>query len=311
MNCWQDSRKRRWVCSRLKLNCEYWYRHSCSHVKSISLGHRTFKHPPNLRDATSEIRLSELEEFWDSEMARVGEEGAEGWAKWYASGKSGTSASCGVKLAELDVVQLDPYRQWSFNEIQRDQSSLLPAKSSDQMAEIDPFATVLFSDVRRSLFEMRYRETRLAFRLAWLSFLGLHVPGFTTSITADVASNWDDRWSAGYLTTQSRLDTIFPISSDQKAVMTESAAGVVVGREKEYANSFSIPVKEWGTPAVDCLDIVVDASKSLRSWWNQEDIEGSDVLLIRRVFAQLRMGIRDIAWDEMALGFESAINVKK
>ena len=42
---------------------------------------------------------------------------------------------------------------------------------------------------------------------------------------------------AGYLTTQSRLDTIFPTSSDQKAVMMESVADVVVGQEKEYANS--------------------------------------------------------------------------
>jgi len=33
--------------------------------------------------------------------------------------------------------------------------------------------------------------------------------------------------------------------------------------------------------AVDCLDIVADASKSLRSWWNQEDIEGSDMLIRR------------------------------
>ena len=84
---------------------------------------------------------------------------------------------------------------------------------------------------------MRYLAARLAFRMAWLPFLGMHVPGLTTSITTDVASNWDDQWCAGYLTTQSRLDTIFPTSSDQKAVMMESAADVIVGREKEYANS--------------------------------------------------------------------------
>jgi len=103
---------------------------------------------PQISDATSETRLSELEEFWDSEMARIGEEGAEGWEKWYASGKPGISASCGVELAQPDVVQLDPYCQWSSNETQRDHSSLLPAKSSDQVADINPFATVLFSDVR-------------------------------------------------------------------------------------------------------------------------------------------------------------------
>jgi len=94
-----------------------------------------------------------------------------------------TRASCGVELVKPNVVQLDPYCQWSFNEIQRNHSSLLPAKSSDQVADIDPFATVLFSDVRPSLFEMRYLAARLAFRLAWLSFLGLHVPGLSLTGT--------------------------------------------------------------------------------------------------------------------------------
>jgi len=110
-------------------------------------------------------------------MARIGEEGGEGWEKWYASGKRGISVSCGVELAKLNIAQLDSYCQWSFNETQRDHSSLLPAKSSDQATDIDPFTTVLFSDVR--LFEMRYLVARLAFRLAWLSFLGLHVPSLS------------------------------------------------------------------------------------------------------------------------------------
>ena len=92
--------------------------------------------------------ITELEEFWNSKMARIGEEGAEGWGKWYASGKQGISASCGVELAKPNVVLLDPDCQWSFNETQRDHSPLLPAESSDQVADIDPFATVLFSDVR-------------------------------------------------------------------------------------------------------------------------------------------------------------------
>ena len=51
------------------------------------------------------------------------------------------------------------------------------SKSSDQATDINPFTTVLFSDVR--LFEMRYPAARLAFWLAWLSFLGLHVPGLS------------------------------------------------------------------------------------------------------------------------------------
>jgi len=76
--------------------------------------------------------------------------------------------SCEVELAKLNITQLDPYCQWSFNETQRDHSSLLPAKLSDQVTDIDPFTAVLFSDVQ--LFEMRYLAARLAFRLVWLSF---------------------------------------------------------------------------------------------------------------------------------------------
>ena len=108
---------------------------------------------------------------------RDGQNREEGAKDWYALGKRGISASCGVELAEPGVVQLDPYCQWSFNETQQDHSSLLPAKSSDQATDIDPFATVLFSDVR--LFEIRYLAARLAFQLAWLSFLGLHIPGLS------------------------------------------------------------------------------------------------------------------------------------
>jgi len=153
---------------------------------------------PRISDATSKTRLSELEEFWDSGMARIGEEGAEGWGKWYASGKQGVSASCGVELAKPNVVLLDPDCQWSFNETQRDHSSLLPAKSSDQVADIHPFVTVLFLDVR--LFEMRYLAARLAFQLAWLPFLGLHVPGLSQRMLHRTGKCWlsDDTITSRY-----------------------------------------------------------------------------------------------------------------
>jgi hypothetical protein len=94
-------------------------------------------------------------------------------------------------------------------------------------------------------------------------------------------------------------------------VMTESAAGVLVGREKEYVNSFCIPVRAWGKGVVGCLDVVADGSKGLRNWWNEEDVAAVDVSIIRRVFAQLRMGSKDVVWDEMALGLESIVNLKR
>lgn len=244
----------------------------------------------------------------------MGEEDARGWGEWYASGKPETVAMRGTALTEQDteqVAQLDPYRQWAFREVQQDRSSLLPAKSFEEAAESDPYTTVLFSDIRSFLFEIKYPSTRDGLRLAWLSFLGLHVPGFPTSLSNDHGPNWDDRWSMGYLTTRPHLNAIFPTESSKKAITTDSAAGTLVGREKEYAESFKIPVREWGKGVVGCLDIAVNGSKGLRSWWNEEDIAGVDVPVVRRVFAQLRTGSRDVEWDSMALAFESAVNLKE
>ena len=59
MNCWQDSQKRRWV-SRLKLN--------------VSIGAviraPTLRAFPLITELSNIPRISELEEFWDSEMAK-------------------------------------------------------------------------------------------------------------------------------------------------------------------------------------------------------------------------------------------------
>jgi len=110
-------------------------------AQSVSIGAvicaPTLRAFPLITELSNIPRISELEEFWNSKMARIGEEGAEGWGKWYASGKPEISASCGVELAKPNVVLLDPDCQWSFNETQRDHSSLLPAKSSDQVADIN------------------------------------------------------------------------------------------------------------------------------------------------------------------------------
>ncbi|KAF9455047.1 DUF1740-domain-containing protein [Macrolepiota fuliginosa MF-IS2] len=271
----------------------------------------TFKVPQRLLNAPLEARLAELEEFWDSEAPRIGEEGAHGWNRWHGSGKpSATPLSATLTRGDgKQVTQLDPYRQWAFCETQQDQSSLFPAKSFDDETEADPYSTVLFSDIRAFLFEARFPSTWSTLRLAWLSFLGLHVPGFVASLT-DHDLNWDDRWNMGYLTNQPHLDIIFPTDANRKALTTESSAGVLVGREREYANSFGIPVRVWGNGVVGCLDAAVNGSRELRSWWTQEDVAGVDVLVVRRVFAQLRTGSRDVGWDELALAFESVVNLK-
>ncbi|XP_006454634.1 hypothetical protein AGABI2DRAFT_114375 [Agaricus bisporus var. bisporus H97] len=254
-----------------------------------------FKVPQALVNEPLEVRLRELEEFWDCEAPRIGEEGARGWREWYSSGKPETINAHTTTVAKQDsgqVAQLDPYRQWAFHEIQQDELSLLPAKSFDESAEDDPYSTVLLSDIRSIIFEVRHSNTLDALRLAWLSFLGLHIPGFATSLSSDHEANWDDRWNMGYLTTRPYLDAIF--RPDRTAGCSQP------NRQLE----------QWGGNAMDCLDMTAHASKELRSWWNEEDIAGVNALIVRRIFAQLRTGSKDADWDTMALAFESAINIK-
>ena len=104
MNCWQNSLEKKvmdmfqgssWTVSIGTVI-------RAPHIKSISLDHRTF---PRVSGATIEnptLRSSGRLRKWLGRLLKV-------WAKWYASGKPGISAPCGIELAKPDVVQLDPY----------------------------------------------------------------------------------------------------------------------------------------------------------------------------------------------------------
>jgi hypothetical protein len=145
-----------------------------------------------------------------------------------------------------------------------------------------------------------------AIRLAWLSVLGLHIPGFAESLSADRYANADDRWCCTYLSSPSYLAAIFPSEATQKRITADSYAGIIVGREREYANGFG-PVKNWGHGVIGTLESI-DGKSGL---WTREDVQGVDGPLVRRVFAQLRPEVEDVEWDMLSLAFDSATNIKR
>lgn len=281
--------------------------HNCS----TNIESSAFNLPPQLASSSLQEQLDELEEFWESETLRILEDGAKGWKDWYANGKPEYHSKGASVSPNPEVRDLDPYRQWAFQEAAVDRVALFPTRTTDETDDTDPYSTVLFSDIRASLVKVSSPHAKHALRLATLSFLGFPLPGITKVFSANPAdTNWDDRWIMSAFTDSSHLSAIMPGDADRRDILGESIAGAVIAHEKEYRDSFG-PVKHWCIDALSPLDIRIQAGKARQHLWSNSDVEGVDVKLALRTFSQLRQRDSDFEWDSLALAYEAALNIKK
>jgi hypothetical protein len=267
-----------------------------------------FEVPQALYGLPLNTQLDALETFWEAEVPRVGEIDAKGWASWVSSGCPANVASTPSPVTDMSEKASDPYRQWAQEESWSDRTSSLPTRTTDADQDAsDPYTTVLFSDIRPLLLSLQTTEAKNAFRLAWLSFHGLHIPGFCASLSNGSHGYRDDRWSNTHFTTSTFLSSIFPPEGTQRRITADAHAGVLVGREKEYANGFG-PVKDWGCGVVGALECM--ESQAVAALWCKLDISGVDERSVRTLFDQLRLGVEDQEWVCLALAFEAAVSIK-
>ena len=277
----------------------------CSHETRAF--HRLYATPQRCLHLPLEDQLDALEEFWDSEALRIGESGATGWAAWDASGHREESAPKVAIPPLLDVHHSDPYFKWATTEAQADHTRILSLRTTDDEGA-DPYAVVLFSDIRPLLVPLRTQRAQDVFRRAWLSFIGLHIPGFLESLSRHPDDNTDDRWAYDYLVSSSYLNAIFPPPDTLTSRITaDSQAGVMVGRQREYGSGFG-PVKDWGNDAIAPFD-ALGSNKWMM--WTSEDVQGVNVNLAREIFRQCRLSGSDTMWDILYLSFENAVNLKR
>ncbi|CAA7259932.1 unnamed protein product [Cyclocybe aegerita] len=270
----------------------------------------TFNVPKKLSKMSLETQLDELEEFWDSEVPRAGEDGANGWSSWHSSKESQQSRQSPTRqnfVEEPTIPDLDPYREWAKQELPSCRTLRLPTRSDSDTQ--DPYSTILFSDVRPLLLNLTSERAKDAFRLAWLSVLGLHVPGFSLATSHEL--DWDDRWNLDYLTNTHYLNSIFPADSNRNKLATDSVAGVVIGREREYSSPFG-PVQCWTRGVSGPLDLTSaePGKTSRRGLWTAGDVVGVNETVVRRIFASLGFGQNDEEWHALTLAFEVALNPK-
>ncbi|KAG6832297.1 hypothetical protein H0H92_003530 [Tricholoma furcatifolium] len=266
-----------------------------------------FNVPKRYQSLSHEAQIEHLEAFWESEAPRVGEAESRGWSVW-ASNNEGQVMPLN-KSDTAPQAELDPYRQWASFELRMDEGHFMPSRSYDDID--DPYSAILFSDIRPLLICLTLPAAKDAFRRAWLSFAGLHIPGFSLAQTTSNETDWDDRWNLGYLTRAAYLDALLPPNVTQARLTNESFAGVIVGREQQYADACG-PVKSWGHGVLGPLDAVrvSDKGKAKAAMWTSKDVEGVNHSFVRNLFSQLRLGADDADWDVLGLAFEAAINGK-
>lgn len=198
--------------------------------------------PVSLASQPLSSKLEHLEEFWEAEVPRLGEENAKGWAKWHVER---TEVTQYLRHHPNLVTGIeDPYQQWYCQEQAQDQIWVLPSRSFNE-DESDPYSTIIFSDIKGFLFDLRQDAAKEYLRLALLSFTGLNIPGISRIKVLDDNSLLSDAWmmsgNGGWASNPERL---FPPIDEDRLITWESHAGTTVGTERPKKSGFG-PVKDW------------------------------------------------------------------
>lgn len=111
-----------------------------------------FARPKDALDLETEDLISSFGDFWESEVPRIGEDGAKGWMHFAEA----------EEMADLPESKPDPpatppgtrdvYKAWATLETHRGKSAALPARTLDEGTEDDPFRVVMFSDLKPLMF---------------------------------------------------------------------------------------------------------------------------------------------------------------
>ena len=108
-----------------------------------------------------------FEEFWDSEVPRVGEPNARGWKN------SGLQPPEPAEDSSMSIDAKNLWQSWSSAEKFVEIQGCMPARTMDNTSADDPFRVVLYSDIEKYHYELSGPESVASLIDAFLYFLGL------------------------------------------------------------------------------------------------------------------------------------------
>ncbi len=195
--------------------------------------------------------VSSFEEFWESEVPRIGEEGAKGWKSWTTNG--GVTAAPRTDMPSRLVQDEQVFESWTHCERHRALGSRLPARTIDDVQEDDPFRVVLFSDISDCLFYTANAPLQASLLNAFLAFCRLpvlplefsdsHVLDFRTeSLTANDAleesSLFIGRWFSDRIDHKDPShddNSIQPVDYERKALFNFPAQNFLLSPDSLFS----------------------------------------------------------------------------
>lgn len=236
----------------------------------------TFNRPSKGRRLDSaeglESALYALAEFWDLELARIGEVGARGWAS-FAADPAGTvereskpTPSDGTltgATGEMPVGLSDPdaFTRWSSLEAARARlRKRQPAKATrDQPdwttgeSEVDPFSFVLFDDVRGYMVLLSTKRARLLLLDAFLAHLD-----FPAGLLSEDQDGYNDGDEQAHLVHPAISKVFWPACLEPSQTIARSwdiIGGEIMERERQsgLARPFEMPVRSAWPGRIDTL----------------------------------------------------------
>lgn len=131
--------------------------------------------------------LSAFERFWESEVSRIGEECATGWANYLDSNGEPPRPRKDTKCVSKNGSQL--LDAWASLERGQYLQSRIVARTIDEVDESDPYRVILFSDVRGALIDPPASLSDLALIFqALLAFC--HLPPLSTEQSNHCTTLW-------------------------------------------------------------------------------------------------------------------------
>ncbi|KAI4592455.1 hypothetical protein KJ359_011152 [Pestalotiopsis sp. 9143b] len=111
-----------------------------------------FQRPPSLLAGPQDMALASLQNFWESEVPRIGEDGAKGWAVHEINQGSEEPPEPRTWNNFDSPPTRDHFKAWATVERHKAQEAKCPARTMDDGIEDDPYRVVMYADFEDLLF---------------------------------------------------------------------------------------------------------------------------------------------------------------
>lgn len=141
----------------------------------------TFARPTDESVTDAAELMLDFRDFWESEVPRIGENGANGWRHFTEAEEMADLPEARTEVAPALPATKDVYKAWAAVEMQKSRNAMLPARTLDEGTEEDPFRVVMIADLEPLLFVIPSAvnilpRVKAAVLSGFLLFCGLPAP---------------------------------------------------------------------------------------------------------------------------------------